>query len=296
VIGGSIDGVLMRPWKEVIRSVEVSKASYTAIPIILIVLMSVFCGICSSTQENALDYSSLLDSSSSLSTINPAGMETNTTPAVPETMESATLVLTKPKSCDLIPYTDRCFNESTVAAIAWWMNPKFYANTSEYRNYLRASPENKSRLYAPETRIFFDFITENLDIALNESTLDETLILYRGISGSIVNKIMNNSEYIEPAYASTAYDITVSLDIFGNRSPDGYQNVLVLQRPSGGHALYINEDEREFLLPRNSKWDVIKTVNIENLTVKADFPLYGSNSNVAQFNKVRLMYIRERNE
>ncbi len=286
----------MRLCKDVIRSVKVNKTSYTAISIILIVLMSIFCGICSSTQENALNYSSLLNSSSSLSTINPAEMETNAVPVVPETLESATLILTKPKLCDQIPYTERCFNESIIAAIAWWMNPKFYANTSEYRSYLRASPENKLRLYTPETRIFFDFITENLDIALNESILDETLILYRGISGSIVNKIMNNSEYIEPAYASTAYDITVSLDIFGNRSPDGYQNVLVLQRPGGEHALYINEDEREFLLPRNSKWDVIKTINIENLTVNADFPLYGSNSTAAQFNKVRLMYIRERNE
>ncbi len=278
----------------VIRSAEISKSSNTVIVIILAILISAFCGICGSAQENVPDYTSLPGLSSSQSTINPIEAETNIVPVVPETLESATLSLAKPNPQDLIRYTERCFSESTVAAIAWWMNPKFYANTTDYRNYLRVSPENRSMLYSPETCLFFDFITKNLDIALNESILDENLILYRGISGSLVNKIIISSEYIEPAYASTAYDITVSLGIFGKRSPDGYQNVLVLQRPSGKHALYINEDEREFLLPRNLKWDVIKTINIKNLTVNADFPLYSSHSNEDQFNKIRLMYIREK--
>jgi hypothetical protein len=90
--------------------------------------------------------------------------------------------------------------------------------------------------------------------------------------------------------------VTVSLDIFGPRSADGYQNVLVLQRPQGRHALYINEDEREVLMPRGLKWDVVKAIKIDNLTVEADFPLYSSGQNKTPFDKVRLIYIRERNE
>ncbi len=282
-------------WRRIVRTADVSKVSYKAIAIMLLVLASPIFGICGCAQENALDYTYLRELPSSHSAINPIRVEANITPVVPETLESATLVLTKPKPYGLIPYTERCFNESTVAAIAWWMNPKFADNTTEYRNYLRMSPENKSSLFSLETRIFFDFITEHLDIALNESILDEPQILFRGISGNLAGKVINNSEYIEPAYASTAYDITVSLDIFGSRSPDGYQNVLVLQRPSGKHALYINEDEREFLLPRDTKWGVIKAINIENLTARANYPLYSSHSNEAKFNKVRLMYIREKN-
>lgn len=286
----------MMLWKGFIRSEQVRKASFGAVVVMFLILSSSFYGFCESAQENTFVYASLLNSSGSQPIINPSGMETNVAPAVPEALDSATLVLTKPGPCDSVNYTDRCFDESIVAAIAWWMNPKFADNTTEYRNYLRASPEDKSRRYSPETQIFFDFITKNLDIALDKSILNETLILYRGINANVAAKVINNSEYIEPAYASTAYDITLSLGIFATRSPDGYTNVLVLQRPSGKHVLYINEDEREFLLPRNLKWDVIKAVNIENLTVKSDFPLYSSHSNEDHFNKVRLMYIREKSE
>lgn len=275
---------------------EVGKALYVAVAAMLFFSVYTSCGICSAAQEGTLDYTSIANSIGPQSTASPPQMEAAAVPAVPETLESATLVLTKPKPSSLIPYTQRGFDESTVAAIAWWMNPKFAANTSEYRNYLRASPEDKARLHSPETRIFFDFITKHLDIALDKSILDETLILYRGLSGNVAYRVINNSEYIEPAYASTAYDVTVSLDIFGSRSPDGYQNVLVLQRAKGKHALYVNEDEREFLIPRGTRWDVIKSINIENLTVEADFPLYESCSDEAQFNKVRLIYIRERND
>ncbi|HWQ18891.1 MAG TPA: hypothetical protein VN455_03880 [Methanotrichaceae archaeon] len=123
--------------------------------------------------------------------------------------------------------------------------------------------------------------------------MNETLILFRGISGSVVSRVINNSEYSEPAFASTAYDIAVSLDIFGPRTADGYQNVLVMQGLKGEHALFINDDEREFLIPRGSRWAVIKAVNIEKLDVNADFILHGCTSNVHQFEKVRLIYVKE---
>jgi len=262
----------------------------------VLLLTSAFLCICSASSAVGLDHSATATSTCLMSALNQGREEAGTASAGPETLESAVLVIEKPNASSLIPYTERAFQESVEAAIAWWMNPEFYANTTEYRNYLWASPEDKAKIYSPETRIFFDFVTDNLDMALNESKLDETLILYRGISASVAGRVMNNSEYIEPAFASTAYDATVSLNIFGPRSADGYQNVLVLQRPKGRHALYINEDEREFLMPRGLKWDVIKAINIDNLTVDADFPLYSTRQNRAQFDKVRLIYIKERNE
>jgi len=262
----------------------------------ILLLTSAFLCICSATSAGGLDYSATANSTCLVSASNQGREEAGLVSARPVTLKSAVLVIEKPNASSLIPYTDRAFPESIEAAIAWWMNPEFYANTTEYRNYLRASSEDKAKMYSPETRIFFDFITRNLDTALNESKLSETLVLYRGISASVAGRVMNNSEYVEPAFASTAYDATVSLDIFGPRSADGYQNVLVLQRPKGRQALYINEDEREFLMPRGLKWDVIKAINIDNLTVKADFPLYSSRQNRAQFDKVRLIYIKEGNE
>jgi len=263
--------------------------------IALLLLSAILC-ICSAVQAGELDYSSIADSTGLMSASNQGHQEVGNASTGPEALESAVLVIEKPNATSLVPYTERGFPESFEAAIAWWMNPKFSANTTEYRNYLRASPEDKAKKYPSETRIFFDFITDNLDMALNESELNETLILYRGISASVADRVLNRSEYIEPAFASTAYDVTVSLDIFGPRSADGYQNVLVLQRPQGRHALYINEDEREVLMPRGLKWDVVKAIKIDNLTVEADFPLYSSGQNKTPFDKVRLIYIRERNE
>ena len=265
--------------------------SYKIIAIIVFFSVSLFCSFCGLAQENTINYASM-NNIGSQSVIGPMGIGVGTSQIIPERLESATLILTQPQN--LIPYTERYFDQSTVAAIAWWMNPNFYANTSEYRRYLRATNEDKGKLYSPETKIFFDFITKNLDEAINESMLNETLILYRGISGNFADSIIENAEYIDSAFASTAYDITVCLDIFGGRSLDGYQNVLVLQRTGGKDALYINEDEREFLLPRETQWSVIKAINIENLTVESDFPLYQSHNNKAQFNKVRLIYTREK--
>ena len=106
--------------------------------------------------------------------------------------------------------------------------------------------------------------------------------------------VMNTSEYREPAFASTSYDISFSLDAFGVRSPDGYKNVLVLERSPGDHALYINEDEREYLLPRGMTWSVIKEENVENLSVNADFSLNNRTSGDASFDHVRLIFIREK--
>jgi hypothetical protein len=262
----------------------------------ILLLTSVFLCICSATSADGLDRSPTANSTCLISAPNQGREEAGMASARPETLESAVLVIEKPNASSLIPYTERAFPESIEAAIAWWMNPEFYASTMEYRNYLRASSEDKAKMYSPETRIFFDFIIRNLDTALNESKLSETQILHRGISASVAGRVMNNSEYVEPAFASTAYDATVSLDIFGPRSADGYQNVLVLQRPKGRHALYINEDEREFLMPRGLKWDVIKAINIDNLTVEANYPLNSSRQNRSQFDKVRLIYIKERNE
>ena len=105
--------------------------------------------------------------------------------------------------------------------------------------------------------------------------------------------MLDHAEYRELAFASTSYDITLALDAFGPRSPYGYRNMIVLGRHTGDHALYINEDEREFLLPRGTTWHVVKAVNVENLTVQADFPLHNRTATTASFDHVRLIYVTE---
>jgi len=213
-------------------------------------------------------------------------------PAVPEPLASADLVLTRPPAADLVPYTVRGFSRSTEAAIAWWMSPGFMDNTSEFRMYQRKAAGERTA-FPEEHRIFFDFIEDGLDDAEQQSVLENEIILFRGISPGVAATVLDHAVYREPAFASTSYDITLSLDSFGPRSPDGYRNMIVLERHPGDHALYINEDEREFLLPRGTSWQVVKAVNVENLTVQADFPLHHRTATTASFDHVRLIYVME---
>jgi hypothetical protein len=213
------------------------------------------------------------------------------TPIAPEPLAESTIILTRPPEDDRIPYTERGFTEPVEAAIAWWMSPGFMDNTTEFRGYERKTPEGKLA-YPEEHRIFFTFIQDQLDTAEQQSVLKSDHLLFRGISPSVAGTVLNTSRYHEPAFASTSYDISFSLDAFGVRSPDGYRNMLVLERESGDHALYINEDEREYLLPRGSDWTVTRTANVENLTVTADFPLHNRETGTAFFDHVRLITIQ----
>ena len=72
-----------------------------------------------------------------------------------------------------------------------------------------------------------------------------------------------------------------------------YAHVLVLSRQPGDHALYINEDQREFLLPRNTAWDVTRIEEVQNLTVYADFVLHNHTEKNASFHNVRLIWLRD---
>ena len=222
----------------------------------------------------------------------PIARQGDAGPAVPEPLASADLVLTRPPAAVLVPYTSRGFSRSTEAAIAWWMSPGFMDNTSEFRMYQRKTAEERAA-FPEEHRIFFAFIEGGLDDAEQQSVLRNDIILFRGISPGVGATVLDHAVYREPAFASTSYDITLSLDSFGARSPDGYRNMIVLERHAGDHALYINEDEREFLLPRGITWHVVKAVNVENLTVKADFPLHNRTATAASFDHVRLIYVTE---
>lgn len=227
-----------------------------------------------------------------LTTADPASDRTTVIPVVPEELESATLSLSKPGVASLVPYMERGFDQPVTASIAWWKEPGFYDNTTEYRRYLRATPEQRSN-YTEARRVFFNFITDNLDPAIAASPQKEKLILFRGISAGLTKSVLDNGTYIEPAYPSTSYDITLSLILFGVRGDDGYKNVLVLQRDEGNKSLYVNEDQREFILPRDTNWSVIKAVNVDNLTIEADFLLLSNNNTTDRVSKVRLIYIKE---
>ena len=217
----------------------------------------------------------------------------NTKQAEPELLATKNLVLTRPSAQDRVPYTGRGFNQSVEAAVAWWMYPGFDEENRQFRYYHRSTTEEKSA-FPVEERTFFDFITGNLDAAECISTISSNVTLFRGITPGVAGIVLNSSAWNEAPFASTSYDITVTLDQYANRDAEGYLNVLVIPGHAGKHILYLNEDQREFLLPRDTSWDVVSVKTVKNLTVNANFPLHNQTERTARFTDVRLIYLEER--
>ncbi|MCQ1538782.1 hypothetical protein FTO68_07265 [Methanocalculus taiwanensis] len=213
-------------------------------------------------------------------------------PVPPEYISEATITLVRPANLASLPYTDRNFTTATTASIAWWLSPDFYDNTNLFRRYLR-STEAEQSAYPEEQQIFFVFITEHLDLAISESISDEEIILYRGISPGFAEAILATGVYEEAAFASTSYDVTIPLVTYGSRGDDGYSNVLLLSRSPGDHLLYINEGEREILLPRNLTWQVVMVQEIGDLTIESDFPLFSNNEMRESVSFVRMIQMDE---
>ena len=214
-------------------------------------------------------------------------------PVPPDYIPEATITLVQPAALVSSPYTDRGFSAATTASISWWLSRDFYENTNIFRRYLR-STEAEQSAYPEEQQIFFGFITEYLDQAISESSTDEEIILFRGISPGFAEAILSNATYNEAAFASTSYDITISLITYGIRGNDGYSNVLLLSRSPGDHLLYINEGEREILLPRDLTWQVVTVKEIGDLAIESDFLLFSNGEMHDSVQHVRLITIVER--
>jgi len=214
-------------------------------------------------------------------------------PVTPDSIPEATITLVQPAALVSSPYTDRGFSAATTASISWWLSPDFYDNTNLFRRYLRSTDADQAA-YPEEQQIFFGFITEHLDHAIAESDTDEEIILFRGISPGFAETVLSNAAYNETAFASTSYDITIPLVTYGSRGDDGYSNVLLLSRSPGDHLLYINEGEREVLLPRDLTWQVVAVKEIGDLTIESDFPLFSNGEMHESVQHVRLITILER--
>ena len=216
----------------------------------------------------------------------------NARKVIPELLANTNLTIIRPSAQDLVPYTGRGFNQSVEASIAWWMYPGFDEENRQFRSYLRSTNEEKAA-FSRETRTFFNFITGNLDTAESVSTISSDLTLFRGITPGVEGIVLNCSAWNEAPFASTSYDITVTLDQYANRDAKGYLNVLVIPGQAGKHILYLNEDQREFLLPRGTSWEIDNVKMVKNMTVNADFILHNQTKSTARFTEVRMIYLKE---
>ncbi|HWQ18890.1 MAG TPA: hypothetical protein VN455_03875 [Methanotrichaceae archaeon] len=123
---------------------KIDKAAYVAV--IILISLNLFSSICGAQTSPGV-----ANPASAQVIAYPSEISAGITPVVFENLESARLVLTRPSESSLIPYDKRGFNQSVEASIAWWMNPKFADNTTEYRRYLRETDEGREKLYSQET-------------------------------------------------------------------------------------------------------------------------------------------------
>jgi len=175
------------------------------------------------------------------------------------------------------------------------MEPKFYTYTGDYRGYLR-----KDRIgpYTDSERAFYDSATEALDQAEALSVVEEpSQTFFRGMTASsFTSKVIADRAYADKAYSSTTYDLTTALSpLFNSPDADGFRTVMVLTKQAGESLLYINDVQREFLLPRGSAFNVTDIEEVLNLTVSSNFPLFfapdSADNLTAVFEKVRFLYL-----
>jgi hypothetical protein len=132
----------------------------------------------------------------------------------------------------------------------------------------------------------------HIDYAVYNTTVQENISVYIGVSGEQARRIRNESVFFENGYAIASYDPSVVYHRLANsgRDNEGYLTMCVIDFRRGSHLLFVNATEREFLLPHGSIWDVARVDTYEQLKFSADsIPRYDD----IILTKVRLISTKE---
>ncbi len=115
-------------------------------------------------------------------------------------------------------------------------------------------------------------LVNTIDYAMVNTTLQEDIRLYTGISGEQAKRVRNDSAFSENGYFVASYDPSVIFHRFSNsgRDTQGYLTMCVLDFRKGDHILLVNTTEREFLIPHGGTWDVTGMETYEQLAYSAD--------------------------
>lgn len=131
-----------------------------------------------------------------------------------------------------------------------------------------------------------------IDYAVFNTSIQENISVYIGVSGEQAKRIRNESVFSENGYAIASYDPSVIYHQLANsgRDSEGYLTMCVIDLRRGNHLLFINATEREFLLPHGGIWDVARVDTYERLEFSADsIPRYDD----IILTKVRLISTKE---
>lgn len=198
---------------------------------------------------------------------------------------STRIVISSPKLAKL--YTEHDFPANVKKAVS-----DFTAGctTDTINGYLRwesvrakTGKEEKARIGEQISRI---------DYAVFNTSLQENITLYVGISGEQTRRIRNESVFSENGYIIASYDPSEIYHKMANsgRDSEGYLTMCVIDFRKGNHLLFVNATEKEFLIPRGGIWDVAGVITYEQMEFSGDsIPRYDD----IILTKVRLISTKE---
>jgi hypothetical protein len=197
--------------------------------------------------------------------------EVTASPAVPAGIpENSGLIsppidITTPKKARL--YSEMDFPPEVNAAISDYTGGK---TTDTINGFLRWDSVRSRTSKAEAARI--SGLVHAIDYAMVNTTLQEDIRLYTGISGEQVKRVRNDSAFSENGYLVASYDPSVIFHRLSNsgRDTQGYLTMCVFDFRKGDHILLVNATEREFLIPRGGTWDVTGMDTYEQLAYSAD--------------------------
>jgi hypothetical protein len=195
------------------------------------------------------------------------------------------IVMTSPKQTT--PFTDQDFSPEIKKAVNDFTDGK---TTDPINGFLRWESVRARTNESDALRIREQI--HRIDYAVFNTTIQENIRVYIGISGEQAKRIRNESVFEEDGYSVASYDPSVVYHRFANsgRDNDGYLTMCVVDLRRGSHVLFVNATGREFLLPHGGIWDVAGEDAYEELEFSADsIPLY---EDIVP-TKVRLIHTKE---
>jgi|WetSurMetagenome_2_1015567.scaffolds.fasta_scaffold00637_17 hypothetical protein len=195
------------------------------------------------------------------------------------------VTITSPKQTKL--YTEYKFPADVEKAVSDFSRG---GTTDTINGYLRWESVRAKTVREDKTRIGQQISL--IDYALFNTTVQENITVYVGISGEQAKRIRNESVFSENGYAFASYDPS---EIYhkmatSGRDSEGYLTMCVVSFRKGNHLLFVNSTEKEFILPRGSIWDVAGVETYEKLEFSGDsIPHYDDIIPT----KVRLIYTKE---
>ena len=253
-------------------------AAIAGIITLLIIFSILFCG-CMDVEPEELP----LQATSTVATITTSLTEPTSTPNISSTPPP--VAITSPRQAVL--FTEQGFPTEVKSAISDFANGK---TTDTINGFLRW--ESVRAKTSPSDAASIQDQIHRIDYAVFNTTIQENISVYVGVSGEQAKRIQNDSVYEEPGYIIASYDPSVVYRKLANsgRDSEGYLTMCAIDFRGGSHLMYLNATDREVLIPHGGIWDVAGKETYEKLDFSKDsIPRYDE----IILTKVRLISTKE---